>query len=321
MAERLRSLIAWFSRARTLHFLLGGLLLFVLLDDPERRHAVEPASITPEMQSRLRAGWIASTGREPSAEEFAAELRRELDDEILFREALAAGLQERDAVVRQRLVMNMRFLAPDSGEDDDALVARAIRMDMHRNDLVVRRRLVQLMEFALSDVPADAPVSDTEAAQMYQSRRTELILPARWRIRQVYFSSERRGEHAADDAVAAALGLREAPGAAQAAATMGDPFLGGQSLPLLTANQLEGQFGSGFVEAMRRCQPQVWCAPVASSFGQHAVLLEEYVPERLPGLDEPDVRARIESDVRRLRASGRLEQGLRALRLKYGALN
>jgi hypothetical protein len=261
---------------------------------------------------------VAATGREPSAEEFAAELRRERDDEILFREALAAGLHQRDAVVRQRLIMNMRFLEPDSRADDDALVFRSESMGMHRNDLVVRRRLVQLMEFALSEIPPDDVITDAQARAMYESRREEWRLPARWRIRHVYFSAERRPDAAAQ-AVAAAEALNTA--ATPDPAAMGDPFLGGQSLPLLTANQLEGQFGSGFSGAIAVCRPSVWCAPVASGFGQHAVLIEEYTPERLPAQDEPGVRVRIASDIRQQRAADRLQEELRALRLKYGVVS
>jgi parvulin-like peptidyl-prolyl isomerase len=135
----------------------------------------------------------------------------------------------------------------------------------------------------------------------------------------VYFSSERHGAAAVEKAVAAADALN-AQGASADAGKMGDPFLGGQSLPALTANQLEAQFGSGFVDAMAGCHPQVWCAPVSSGFGQHAVLVEEYLPARLPALEDPSVRARIDSDVRRQRDARRLEDGLRALRLKYGVV-
>lgn len=308
---------AWLGRARWLHFVLGGLILFIVLDGRMDGGRVEPATITPEAKARLRAGWVAAMGREPTDAEFTAELRRELDDELLFREALQAGLHQRDAVVRQRLVMNMRFLEPDTRANEDTLVAGAERMDMHRNDLVVRRRLVQLMEFALSDVPADAPVSDAEAAAMYEARKDEWRLPARWRLQHVYFSDDRRGDRARADAVSALASLDTSP---HDGAAIGDPFLGGHSLPLLTANQLEGQFGSGFIEALADCNVGEWCGPVPSSFGQHAVLLEEYRPESLPTIGDPVIRKRIESDVRRQRAQQRLAQGLRALRLKYGVL-
>lgn len=315
MPERTAHLAATLRRARGLHFLAGGVLLYLLLGSAVE--PVEPIHVGPEEQARLRSGWVAATGREPTDEEFARALRREQDDEILVREALATGLHLRDTVVRQRLVMNMRFLDPDTRSDEDALVAQAERMEMHRNDLVVRRRLVQLMEFALSEPPAESPVSEAEVRQMYARRTDELRQPARWRIRHVYFSGDRRGERAGEAARAAAASLNGAARGVDAAA-LGDPFLGGRELPLLTANQLEGQFGSGFTDSLAGCTPALWCAPVPSSFGQHAVLVEEYVPERLPEADAPDVRARLESDVRRQRAEDRLQQGLAALRLKYG---
>ena len=312
------ALLTRLLQARPLHFLLGGWLLFVLREPSASRRVAEPVRIEPQAEARLRAGFTASLGREPTPADFAAALRQEQDDEVLFREALANGLIERDAVARQRLALNMRFLEPESSGSDEELAAKAIALDMHRNDLVVRRRLVQLMEFALADVPADLPVSAEEAQRMYGERRAELLLPERWRIRQVYFSAERRGELAATEARAAADSLHAGKSGAAAAAALGDPVLGGHVLPLLTANQLEGQFGSGFAEAVARCPLLRWCAPVMSGFGAHAVLVEEHVAARLPGLEEPTVRARIEADVRRRRAEQRLLEGMQALRLKYG---
>ena len=315
MPDRLDRLATRLRRARGLHFVAGGVLLHLLIGSAVE--PTEPVHIGPEEQARLRAGWIAATGREPTEAEFSLALQREQDDEILVREALETGLHRRDMVVRQRLAMNMRFLDPDTRSDEDVLVAQAERMDMHRNDLVVRRRLVQLMEFALSEPPAEAPVSEAEVRQMYARRTDELTQPARWRIRHVYFSQDRRGARAGEEARRAAASLN-AVGRGGDADAIGDPFLGGRELPLLTANQLEGQFGTGFMASLPNCKPAVWCAPIPSSFGQHAVLIEEYVPERVPGPDAPDVRARLESDVRRQRAEERLQQGLAALRLKYG---
>jgi hypothetical protein len=57
---------------------------------------------------------------------------------------------------------------------------------------------------------------------------------------------------------------------------------------------------------------------VPSSFGAHAVLIEELQPQRQPAIDEPDVRRRLESDVRRQRGERQLAEALGRLRAKYG---
>lgn len=305
-------------RAKPLHFLLGGLLVhFAVQGFGPAGTEVPVLSISPQAQAQLRASWQAATGREPGEEEFRVLLRREADDEILVREALALGLQTRDPVIRQRLVLNMRFLGED-GEDEEALVDRALAMDMHGNDLVVRRRLVQLMEFALSEEAPGMAVSEEELRAMYAARRGELEIPPRWRITQVYFSSERRGEAAERDAVAAAETLRRSGAATREAIALGDPFLGGHELPLLSARQLDGQFGEGFAEGLGRCSAGDWCAPLRSGFGVHVVRIEELQPGRLPGIEDPDVRRRLEADVRKQRGERRLADAMERLRRKYG---
>lgn len=317
-AMSMRTGLVWcLLRSRPLHFLLGGLLVHLLVQALDPPAEVPVLSISQEAQAQLRASWRAATGREPGEDEFRVLLRRETDDEILVREALALGLESRDPVIRQRLVLNMRFLG-EEGDDEDALLAQALAMDMHGNDLVVRRRLVQLMEFALSGAAPEAPVSDGELRAMYAERSAELEIPARWRITQVYFSSERRGESAERDARAVAEALRQSKAAAREAIARGDPFLGGHELPLLSARQLDGQFGEGFASGLAACGAGAWCAPLRSGFGVHVVRVEEFQPGRVPGIEDPEVRRRLEADVRKQRGERRLAEAMERLRRKYG---
>jgi hypothetical protein len=175
------------------------------------------------------------------------------------------------------------------------------------------------MEFALADGADAGEVTRPELEAMYAARREELREPTRWRLLQVYFSGERRGATTEDDARAALSRLAVPVADPAVAIALGDPFLGGHQLPLLSATQLEAQFGPAFVSGLAACAPGQWCAPVRSSFGAHAVLIEELQPERLPAIDEPDVRRRLEADVRRQRGERQLAEALGRLRSKYGA--
>ena len=53
-------------------------------------------------------------------------------------------------------------------------------------------------------------------------------------------------------------------------------------------------------------------------YDEHLVRVEEAEPGRMPGLDEPDVRRRLESDVARERARRTLADAMVTLRQKYG---
>lgn len=306
-------------RYKPAHFAVAGLAGWLLLAPPAQQgEAREPVALGPERIAALREGWTAAMGREPDEAELQSLARQEVDDEILFREALARSLHRLDPVVKQRLLLNMRFLDPDTQASDERLFAQAVELGMHRNDVVVRRRLVQIMELSIQEGADRSPASDAELAAMYEKRREELALPARWRITQVYFSADRRRERAPADARAALERLQREALAPEAALALGDPFLGGHQLPLLNALQLAGQFGEDFARGIAGCATGQWCGPIASSYGEHLVRVEEAEAGRLPGLDEPDVRRRLESDVLRERARRTLAEAMVGLRQKYG---
>lgn len=306
-------------RYRPLHFLVGGLLLFVFLDPgTTQRVPPEPLRLEQSQVDQLRSSWSASLGQEPSEAELANLVRRELDDEILFREALQRSLHEFDPVVRQRVLLNMRFLDAAADADDETLFREALKLGMHRNDVVVRRRLVQIMEMSIEDGADRSPPTDAEIAAMYERRREELLIPARWRITQVYFSSDRRGDRAPADARAALEDIAAQSLVPAQAVGLGDPFLGGHQLPLLSITQLAGQFGDRFAAALEGCAVQAWCGPLSSSFGTHLVWVEESIAAREPSSDEPEVRKHLVADVLRERSERRLAEAMVILRRKYG---
>jgi peptidyl-prolyl cis-trans isomerase C len=107
LARGLRALLS----NKPLHFVLGGVLLFAVAGAGVQREVIEPVRLAPEARAQVLAAWAAEVGREPAPAEIAALEQRELDDEVLFREALALGVDRRDPVVRQRLLLDMRLRA------------------------------------------------------------------------------------------------------------------------------------------------------------------------------------------------------------------
>lgn len=116
----------WLRRAAWLHFLvLGGALLLVY-----RAVAPRPPgrtiAVTGAVLDGLRADWRRRTGKLPTADEERGLERRWVDNEVLYREVLAAGLDCGDVIVRRRLVQKMEFLldaAADAREPSDAELA------------------------------------------------------------------------------------------------------------------------------------------------------------------------------------------------------
>ena len=75
-------------------------------------------------RERLRGELQARLGRAPTEDELAAAIDRFVDEETLFREGLALGLDRGDPVVRQRVIeLVVSDLAPPSEPDDATLRA------------------------------------------------------------------------------------------------------------------------------------------------------------------------------------------------------
>ncbi|PRQ03739.1 hypothetical protein ENSA5_12890 [Enhygromyxa salina] len=88
--------------------LLGGARL-VGLAEPRATIVVSDDTL-----ARLEADLTRSLGRAPTEAELDASLRAWADDEMLYREARARGLDRSDPIIRRRLTQKMQFLLEDT---------------------------------------------------------------------------------------------------------------------------------------------------------------------------------------------------------------
>jgi len=92
---------------------IAGALLFGLhrwvAPSAETRRIVLSAAVI----DGLRQDHTRRNGAPPTAEEEAALIHRYIDNEVLYREALALGLERGDVIVRRRLIQKMEFLSED----------------------------------------------------------------------------------------------------------------------------------------------------------------------------------------------------------------
>ena len=111
----MRSKLAGFCREPLVHFLAigaGFFLLWHFLGDRLTRQP-ERILITPGHVERLAQQWTRTHLRPPSAEELAGLVEQEIDEEVLYREAVTMGLDRDDLVIRKRLAVKMEFLTDD----------------------------------------------------------------------------------------------------------------------------------------------------------------------------------------------------------------
>jgi hypothetical protein len=109
-----------FAKDPLVHFLIIGGVLFAI--SAWRGESVttgrERIVVTAEQVAQARAAAAALQGREPTEEELAALLEPTVRDEVLYREALALGLDENDDEVRRRLIEKMSYLTQDLADPE-----------------------------------------------------------------------------------------------------------------------------------------------------------------------------------------------------------
>jgi hypothetical protein len=130
--ERVGSRLRAIAREPLVHFLAVGVLLF-LVDrwrggQPKAPEPAPPAArrivVDDQVRSGLRDGLTRARGAPPSAAELAEAVAAWIDEEVLYREGLARGLDRDDPGVRKRIAEKMAFIleqeivVPPPGEQE-----------------------------------------------------------------------------------------------------------------------------------------------------------------------------------------------------------
>jgi hypothetical protein len=103
-------------REPLVHFVVIGALLFLVFEWRGAGPASRRIVITPGQVDAMGAGFARTWQREPTEEELKGLIDEYVREEIATREAMAAGLDRDDTVVRRRLRQKWEFLAEDAGD-------------------------------------------------------------------------------------------------------------------------------------------------------------------------------------------------------------
>ncbi len=247
------------------HFLIIGAAIFGLYsltseaEEAEREGRIVVAAAEVD---QLRTLWERQWQRPPTEEELEGLIEARIREEVLYREALAMGLD--------------------------------------RDDTVIRRRLVQKLEFLTEDLAAAREPTEIELAAYFVANKERYRVAPRLSFSQIYFNPDRRGLFVEREAGLVLAGVRDGPETA-AVSDLGDRTMLGERYRRQTPQEIAAVFGQEFAEALLRLKPRVWCGPIASGYGVHLVRVEERVEGHLPSLAEAaeEVRADWAYDQRR----------------------
>lgn len=311
----------WPSRPLA-HFLALGAALFGLdvwlrpsAGLLERGEAPPPVVITTKRVEQIRADFVRSTGMHLTPEDGEALIRREIDEELLYREALARGLDRWDRSIRYRLVQKMRFLkdVPEGAEEE--LHREALELGLGRDDVVVRRLLIQKMRLIAGISGEGKEPTEAELQAYLNRRRDKYLRPARVTLSQVFLSAQRRGAMLERDAEALLQKLEAGAVRPEDSERYGDLFPLGRSVGSASRHHLEKLYGPNFAREVMVLPVGAWSGPVRSSYGLHLVWVEAHEAARETSLDS--VRSQISHRLREERRNASAREFLERLRQAY----
>jgi parvulin-like peptidyl-prolyl isomerase len=178
--------------------------------------------------------------------------------------------------------------------------------------------MAQKLQFLAEDVAAAHEPSTTELKAWYEKNRDKFALPSRVSFRHLYFSPDRRGQNARDDAVNALSKLSGQPEDSKSAASLADPFMSQDYYRDRAPDYLGKEFGPQFAKAVAKLAPGSWQGPIESGFGWHLVFVDTLIPGRSPAFAEiePDVKTAWLGE-QKVQA---WEKAYKAMRAKYTVL-
>ena len=275
------SVVRRLVREPLLQFLVLGLLLFVgyrrLNATAGLRERPGRIELTPDDVRQIALAWVAQGRPAPTLEEMQTLVEGRVREEILYREALALGLDKDDAIVR--------------------------------------RRMAQKMEFLVEDVAALREPTAEELQTWFQDNAERFTRPARATFRHLYFSPDRRGANAREDAARALARIAGKPMDAPEAKALADPFMFQDYYGDRTPEDVGKLFGPVFARALFAVAPGAWAGPIESGYGWHVVWVDAMTPARVPAFEE------VEGDVKTAwledRRTDMREKTYEAMRARY----
>ena len=176
---------------------------------------------------------------------------------------------------------------------EEILYREAFAMGLDKDDTIVKRRMAQKLRFLAEDVAAAHEPTTAELKSWYEKNNAKFAQPSRLSFRHLYFSPDRRGQRARDDAAKALAKLAGQPAGCEArrfaCRSVHVPGLLPRPRAGLPRQGVRAAVRAG---GCRNCAPGSWQGPIESGFGWHLVFVDSVIPGRVPAFEEiePDVK-------------------------------
>ena len=272
-----------FLRQPLVHFLLLGAAIygaFGLFGSSPGEAPDNTVLVTTGQMDWLAQQFAGKYNRAPTPEELTGLIRAHIREQVLYREALAMGL--------------------DGG------------------DVIIRRRLAQKLEFLYQDLADMSPPSESEIDAYFLANIEEYQEPELITFTQVFFDPDRRGDGTLTDAAEVRDRLSALDEPTQDAASEGDSFLLQSYYPRRSQTDVAKLFGQGFARPLFDLEVGTWHGPVLSGYGVHLVYVHDRSQTPPPELLQ--VKPRVLEDLQDERRRAFNEEQYAALLARYNVV-
>jgi hypothetical protein len=184
-------------------------------------------------------------------------LSNHIREEVLYREALARGLDREDPTVRLAMVNKLKMIA--------AAQAEAIEP------------------------------TDEEIEAYFSLRQERYRIPTRVSFMHIYFNKDERGENAEKDAGEVLTKILENEPRPEELAELGDQLMLENVLVDQSEKGISRNFGNAFGAEVINLEPGPWQGPFESGYGLHLVKVLKRTESRIP--DWTEVKKEVHTDM------------------------
>ena len=262
IAERgfsLRKLLSRWTREPLIHFMIIGACVYLLYglygqQDQDVEGLDRTLTVTAGEIAWLEEAWAKRWNRPPTPVERQGLINQYVRETVLYREALAMGLD--------------------------------------KDDTIIRRRLAQKLEFLSQDLVRPSPPSEADLHAFFETHIDRYRPPDLITVSQVFIDPDKRGAQTLEDAETIKAKLEVLPQPPANIRDFSDSFMLQSYYPERSEAEMAKLFGSEFAQSVFGLKPEQWHGPVLSGYGVHLVFVHQRQVAPSPTFSQVEERVR-----------------------------
>lgn len=233
------------------HFFILGIVIYALYflfagnsndNSQENTIVVSTGEVT-----WMRDTWTKKMNRPPTQEELEAMINSNVEETVLYKEALKMGLDADDVIIRRRLSQKLRFLQEDLVKPQNP--------------------------------------SDEELNTFFNTHINRYQADQKITVTQIFFDPDKREETTLEDAKLTMAILNKMNFNKVNSNEYGDRFMLQSYYPNRTEVEMAKLFGSEFAKSIFQLDTGKWHGPILSGYGTHLVYIEQKLDPPTPNLE------------------------------------